>query len=1015
MLITRALRTPNAFVLASGLLLLASACPGAAFADLGATMQFNIAPQPLQNAVIQYTDQSGVQITSAAELLKGRKSAAVVGTFSASAALTKLLGGTELEFDVVDPNTVAIRAKGQNHSASSKPLTDSPSVQPPSTAGLKVPADRFRVAQADQGASGETSSVERKKKEVSEKKADQLEEIVVTGSRLKIKVNEGPQEVKVYTREQIDQSGQTTVADFLNTLPDVSVAIGENGFQTFAGGTTVQLHGLPVGTTLVLLDGRRLETSGSQGRSGDFFDLNNIPLSAVERIDVVADGSSAVYGSDAIAGVVNIILKKDFDGFEAKARYGGAAGTHEWDNDLAWGKRWDSGSFSIIGSYQSRSELDVSARELTQSNDYRAFGGADNNGNTCNPGNVYSIDGATPLPGLGNATFAAVPRGFTGTPSIQEFARTAGALNECSFAFGSNIFPATERAGIFIEGNYRLTRFVELFTELMYSHVQQLGSIGFNGLFGSPGAQNQSFTVAAANPYNPFGTDVGISGLFTSNPLRESYGTVFVRPLVGARGSVLNSWQWEISAWDSRDSTKHFVPSGIENATLIQNALNSTDSATALNPFVNGPYGQPQLLQSLFSDLYETFAGQGQAINGFMRGPLFQLPSGPIELVIGAEYDRDTLSFDEVNDGFDPPNTLISHGRHSYAMFGEARIPIVANHVDLHAGETLALTLAARHDHYDDFGTHNTPQLGAEWRPADTLLIRASYARAFKAPALLQLDAPILAFPVNLIDPLSGNAVHTTRTVGGNPALSPETGNSRTIGVVWSSQAIQGLQLSLTHWSVNETDAIQAPSYLVILANESLFPGRVTRDANGNITLINGTYVNFGKIEVSGLDYRISHQHPTWFGTFTSSLTATQTYRYSTALTPNSPAVDATSIAQDSGNWAPRWKGTAAFGWKRGPYSANFDARYVGRYQDYDSTQVIGNFWLADVNCRLAVGQFISPDNQWLKGAYAEFGAVNLFNKLPQFSNAFFDQLGYDPAQADIRGRFVYAQLGVKW
>src|SRR6202007_1519215 len=151
--------------------------------------------------------------------------------------------------------------------------------------------------------------------------AAQSEEIVVTGTRLELSKGEGPQEVQVYTEETIRRSGQTTVGDFLNTLPGVSLIVDPGSLQTAGFATSVRLHGLPLGTTLVLIDGRRMETT-SAAAFDDVFDLNNVPLAAIERIEVLPQGSSAIYGSDAIAGVVNIILKKDFEGFAGTAKYG---------------------------------------------------------------------------------------------------------------------------------------------------------------------------------------------------------------------------------------------------------------------------------------------------------------------------------------------------------------------------------------------------------------------------------------------------------------------------------------------------------------------------------------------------------------------------------------------------------------------------------------------------------------------------------------------------------------------
>jgi iron complex outermembrane receptor protein len=232
---------------------------------------------------------------------------------------------------------------------------------------------------------------------------------------------------------------------------------------------------------------------------------------------------------------------------------------------------------------------------------------------------------------------------------------------------------------------------------------------------------------------------------------------------------------------------------------------------------------------------------------------------------------------------------------------------------------------------------------------------------------------------------------------------------------------LEGLRLTITHWAIDQTDGIQQFGPQVIVNNEALFPDAVTRAATCTgsppcpITSVNATFVNFGRLSVAGVDYELTHRLRTSIGTFDPSIAATQTYRFSATLTPSSPAINAVSAAQDTGNWAPRWKGTAGLGWRRGDWTASVDGRYVGRYQDYDSTREIGNFWLVDASVRYALGSVFGPESAYLKNSYVRLGAVNLFNKLPQFSNFEFDIVGYDPTQGDIRGRFIYAQAGLRW
>ena len=846
-----------------------------------------------------------------------------------------------------------------------------------------------------------------------------LEEIVVTGSRIPIAAKDVPtQDVQIYTREQIDQSGHTTISEFLNTLPDVSISITENGFQTLQGTTTVQLHGLPIGTTLLLVNGRRVGNSGAAQAYGlTYFDLNTIPLAGIDHIEVVSEGSSAVYGSDAIAGVVNIVLKKDFNGFEANSKYGFASGAHQEDLDATWGRRWDKGSVAVVGSYQTRTELPGFDRFLTSDNDYVPFGGKNADFYICpNRADIYSPTGNN-LPGIG-APYTGVPANYTGVPSQQEFVPTAGKLNRCSvFKYASQI-PGTDRAGILLEATYDLAPSVKIYSDVLFSHVQQFSYIAPPILVGAPGFQ--SYTVGATNPYNPFGEAVGVSDLVPElGREAEHLTTNYLNAVVGVRGDLFDSWRWDLGIWDSEDRTRYTQPSW--NQAQLQAALNSANPATALNPFVAGPIGPLPLLQSLVTQNASDFQGRTSVVNGILRGPVMNLPAGALQVALGAEYERDTLY---ENAFFYPgPAQSTNFHRSSYALFTEARLPIIGPATgSSYGGDRLVLTAAGRFDHYDDFGGKSTPQFGVDIRPFEPLLLRASYSRSFRAPDLIDLYAARSTYDGAVADPLRGNAIEIVKnTIGGNPGLQPELGLSRTFGLVYSSETFQDLRLAVTWWEIDETKGIQQLPAQVIVDNAALFPEAVTRASSCQgqppcpITAVTATYLNFGNLDLAGLDYQLTYKYRTGLGTFTPSITVTQTYRYRTTLTPGSPVISAVSAAQDTGDWAPRWKGTAALEWRLGVWTTNLAGRYVGKYQDYDSTAEIGNFWLVDADARCAVGRILVPESKYWQNAYARFGAVNLFNRLPQFSNFEFDAVGYDPAQADIRGRFLYAQLGVKW
>jgi iron complex outermembrane receptor protein len=720
---------------------------------------------------------------------------------------------------------------------------------------------------------------------------------------------------------------------------------------------------------------------------------------------VLSTGSSAIYGSDAIAGVVNIILRTDFDGFEANAKYGGAPGTDEKDADLAWGHSWSRGTFSIVGSYLSQSELQGSERGITASGDaFSRFGAPSGTAAYfCAPGNIYSVDNSTPLPGLGSATFAAIPMGSSGQPSQAEFVPTAGKLNMCSASATPYLtfIPESQREEVYAHGTYQLSSSIELFTEQMYSHLQQFTALSPPFLFGFPGFQ--SYTVPATNPYNPFGTAVGV-GLSLSGIGREELRlpSDFYRALVGARGTFGKSWDWEVAAWDVGDSST-LTGTNQLNPPAVSSALNSTNPTTALNPFVAQGIGSAVLLQSLTQNAMEKTRQQQLSVNAVIRGTLFALPAGNVALAFGGEFDRTKLINDPIQ------SSASEFRRNTSAVFAELRVPILGTPGDPRLRDQLVATIAGRYDHDEYFGSVTTPQYGLEWRPTKALLLRGTYSRAFKAPELATLFASTLASPNIVSDPRNGGTqFEITDHSGGNQSLRPETAVSHTEGFVFQPEAIPGFKASVTHWSIDENNSVQTLSDQEIVDNEASFLGRVVRNSAGIITDVNTTFLNFGKIKVRGIDYQVSWNGTSSIGELRPSISVSQTYSYNAALVPGAPPTDRDSIANLDLNWAPRWKGILGLGYSRGPIVAQIAGRYIGRYRDYlplldGDYQTLGNFWLWDANARF----------NFTKRSYFEIGGINLFNTLPQFSNN--GGTGFDGTQADLRGRFLYGKLGTRF
>jgi iron complex outermembrane receptor protein len=827
----------------------------------------------------------------------------------------------------------------------------------------------------------------------SEPATEKVKEIVVTGSRLPTAEAQTALDVHIYQLERIEQSGQSTVADFLATLPEVSLASPENA--TVA--TTVRLRGSIFGSALVLINGRRTEPVTGGAATFGFFDLNTIPISLVERIEVLPTGSSAIYGGDALGGVVNIVLRSDFTGAEVGAGYRWAKDIH---TALGWvGGGWKAGdlNLSIMGSYQEGSALAGKDRDITANPDMRRFGGPNLGSQFFGaPANVSSVSGN--LPGL-NSSFAAVPVGSTGiglTPA--DFAATAGTQNTGSFTQYQSLVPESRRTGVFVSASYSLGPSLDVFAELLATKYK------FNTVFTPPFLQFAN--VPASNPFNPFGTTVKVSGvvLGAESLSNLAFEEELVQPLVGARGK-LDSWEWEITALHSRDNGSQ-VLTGQPNTALLNAALASPDPTQALNPFVDGPMASPDILAAIYSNVATTsFNANATIVDAFAHGPLLQLPAGAVNALLGAEYEKNNFEH-----GFEA-------SRNAKALFGELRVPLIADTGERgEMREVLAVQGAARYDDYSDFGSKTTWQAAVEFRPDQSILLRGTHATAFKPPTLYNLYAPTSSSPIAVTDPMrNGETVVVQSILGGNPALHPITGTSSTLGLVWSPRQVRDLNVSMTGWWTRLDNAINIPTNAQFLIdNESAFPDRVIRapappGTVGQIIAVNRTYLNAGTMHESGIDGSVDWKFQTGLGEFTPAVAATYLTKFEGSTTAGLPSVDRLSRASNDGVFAPQWKGIVSLGWTPDPaYKFWLAGRYIGRYTDYTPPRTIGNVWYVDGTIEIALEPAFRAVKGSLGSAKLLVSGTNLADKLPVYSTFF---RGYDVFNYDLVGRTVFVRL----
>ena len=835
----------------------------------------------------------------------------------------------------------------------------------------------------------------------------ELEEIVVTGSRLRSAGAALP--TTVFDQARIEELGISTVPELLKYLPQQSYTRGED--YRFGGAQFVELRGLGSDTTLVLINGRRASVTAANAAS-NAFDLNTIPVSAIERVEVLSDAASAVYGADAVGGVVNIILKRDLERVDADLRFGSASGgAEERRASLAGGVSSERFSGTLVLDYFERDFLLGEERDRWRDQDFTRFGSTDRRSANANPGNVTSRS-TTNLPGL-TSTRAAVPDGSTGvglTPA--DFSATSGQLNLESLARYSSVMPQSERASAMGTAEFRFTEFVSVFAEALYADRRQTTQ--------SPPSALSNAMVPAAHPFNPFGVAVNSNFLLTGlGPQRSVVDSESLRGVVGARGAM-GSWDWEVSYLNGQERASSWTE-GAADAARVAASLASADPAQALNPFQDGPGGSPALLASLLAaPVISRYESEAEQWSAFVRGSLATLPSGELEVVIGGEYRTESILFNSI--------VFVDHGRDVTAGFTEVRIPLVDAAKSVPGVQGLSLSLAARHDEYSDFGGTFNPQATLTWLPTDSVKLRATYGSSFRPPSLFELYSPRRTVPgFTVVDPRRNNETAIITVIsGGNPDLEPITAESWSAGVVWSPVAFAGLEIGATYWNIALDDRVRIFSQQLVLANEAVFPERVVRSAPtpadsaagiaGALISVDSSRINFGTLETSGVDLAAHWSITSEWGDFLPSVMVTWVDRYRAGSAPGTPAVDRIDVANVDGT-ITSWRGVMGVSWQRGPWGASLSGRYIPAYDDatFAGTRTgrkVQSQWLTDLQVSLDFrrGEW-SP---WLKGFALQAGVSNLFDEEPPFSEI-GTPLGFDLSQGDLRQRFGYINLSKRF
>ena len=833
-----------------------------------------------------------------------------------------------------------------------------------------------------------------------------LAEVVITGSHIKRAEAETAENVQVISAQEIQSSGQETVADYLRTISSTfGNSINESFSNSFApGAAMVGLRGLSGKDTLVLLNGRRITNYGLfQNLSDSFVDLNVIPLAAIERIEILKSGGSAIYGSEAIAGVINIILKQNTT--EKAVEVGGrlttdgGAATRDANLRVGFGDFASQGYnvFATASAYK-RDELLFSQRTNTEGQDYRNL-----------PDGILAYD-------LSNQ-YRKAPRGpfpTCGTNGLPGEVNTGTAGLGCYYNDASQLalLPGAVRANFTATGNLRLSDAWTAYSDLFFSNEETknnftpepFNSSAFIANIGTGGATAISNVLPGTNPAALGGAPTPINYVFQSvGPRNVEVVSNTWRVTVGAKGTLFG-WDIDGGYGHSENHVSVEQQNNINAATLVAEIANG--SFNFLNPALTPAANNALRIQNTYGSVAKL-----DTVDVKGSGALFDLPGGQAKVAVGGEVRHDSVN--DQPGAAETAGLVLSSGvtrvvasRTVYAGFAEFDFPIV---------KSLDLDLAAREEHYSDVGSNFRPQFTLRYQPISEVTLRAVYAYGFRAPSLAEASTSESIAHQTVNDPLDpqGRPSETVGYItGGNPLVKPETSKNLDLGIVLSP--FKNLDLSVDFYNIYLNHVISPnASAQQIIDDPAAYPGELVRGPDGTVVYAEALYTNQFKIQTSGFDVNAGYSVPLAdAGRLKFALDAT----YVDRLQVNQGGVWTNFTGSNGwdyespisgGGPVPRWKGSFTAGWENPDWAAGATFHYTGGYQN-SGTMFAG---LTQQNVASYESTDLDAEYRGLKNWRFRLSVVNLFNRYPPYDSAalLFFPAGtpFDPATYDDLGRMI--------
>ncbi|TQV85911.1 TonB-dependent receptor plug domain-containing protein [Aliikangiella coralliicola] len=761
---------------------------------------------------------------------------------------------------------------------------------------------------------------------------DEAQTIVVTGSRIARQDLEGSAPVTIYEREDINLSGATNVGELLRENTSVAGPVESNQQQFSSGRATITLRGLGAVNTLVLLNGRRFIPSGTDG----VVDLNAIPLDIVDRIEILKDGASAVYGTDAVAGVVNIITKQDYEGLMLSAEVGqsGQSDANRNSFSVTYGVNGDKGN--LLFNYN-RSNFDgyiMNSRDVQRHTDLRPMGG----NNLSDPFSTRStvfvfrgIDGNFQQWDydaywvLDESNNHATARG-----DLRNYLHPWGPNNNCNgpcndnFSYWDYDMGAADLGSdnLWASGTYDVSDDITAFFEAGYTHRKSLSRSQPYGVTGDFGDE---LIWSADNIHNPFGEDAFIAHAFVELGAREVNNVTSVtRRMIGGLQGSAGSFDWDLSI-SKQDVRSDNDIDGVSMSRL-QAAAGPTDACLARNDGCvsidfGGIYNDGTMSQAMLDYIQRpadsTTITDLQVASFNMSGSLFEMPAGDVGVAFGLQSSESSATIDVA--AIDEEDDRIFQGiasdtdlykRKVSEAYGEILIPLLADNPGAYR---LDLEAAIRYSDYSDFGSTTNPKIGIKYRPVEDVLVRLTLAEGFRAPNFHELLSGSNGGYGSLTDPCAGtvdlveypgcagviaefgsiaNPIGAFSNTTGNLNLKPEQSTSNTFGIVYTPEYLEGFSAAIDWYSIEKEDEISTLGLATTLdlaygiadnrdQYGQLYSDRVVRMSNGTVIEVTRNYENLNKREIEGVDFEFNYKlADTEYGSFDFRLQATKILRY---------------------------------------------------------------------------------------------------------------------------------------